>query len=323
MKWNHESGRPILVGASACLLGQKVRYNGGHKRDRFVAEVLSRRFEFVPVCPEVEVGMGVPREAVRLAGDHEQPRMLGSKTGRDWTDLMSSFCRKRFRELAVYNLSGYIFKSKSPSCGIARVRLRTLSGDATHRVTSGLCARELMRQYPLLPVEDEGRLNDPGLRENFIVRVFAYSRLQQLFDESFKRSEAIDFHAAHKYLILAHSPKHLRELGRLVASIKQFRPSEFAERYGLAFMTALQLKSTTRKNVNVLLHMVGFLKDHVDRRDRDYVLQVIDDYHKGLIPLIAPITLLKHYVRKFEIKYLEDQVYIDPHPKELMLRNHT
>jgi uncharacterized protein YbgA (DUF1722 family)/uncharacterized protein YbbK (DUF523 family) len=285
--------------------------------------MLVRYFEFIPICPEVEVGMGVPRESVRLAGDPERPHMVGFKSGKDWTYQMRRFCKRRTKDLAEYNLSGYILKAKSPSCGIARVRLRTLAGRATHRLTVGLYAREVSEQYPLLPVEDEGRLNDAGLRENFIVRVFAYDRLQRLFRGSFKRSEAIRFHTGHKYLILAHDPRRYSELGRLVAAIKQLRPTEFAERYSRIFMNALKMKATVRKNVNVMMHMVGFFKKHIESSDKTYLLRIIEDYHKGLVPLIVPITLIRHYVQKFDIEYLADQVYIDPHPKELMLRNHT
>lgn len=323
MEDNGKIGSPIFVGVSSCLLGIEVRYDGGHKRDRFLTDMLANYFEFVPVCPEVEVGMGVPRESVRLAGDPDNPRMLGFKSGRDWTDAMKRFCKSRAKELKEYDLSGYIFKSKSPSCGIARVRLRSLSGGATHRVTVGLHAREIMDRYPLLPVEDEGRLNDAGLRENFIVRVFAFDRLQRLFRRGFKRSDVMAFHAAHKYLLLAHDPGHSSELGRLVARIKQLRPTEFAELYSRMFMEALRLKATTRKNVNVLMHMVGFFKKHLESSDKAYLLRTIEDYHKGLIPLIVPITLIRHYVQKFDVPYLANQVYIDPHPKELMLRNHT
>jgi uncharacterized protein YbgA (DUF1722 family)/uncharacterized protein YbbK (DUF523 family) len=323
MKESDTTSSPIFVGASACVLGMKVRYDGGHKRDRFITDMLARYFEFIPVCPEVEVGMGVPRESVRLVGDPDEPRMLGFKSGKDWTDKMRSFCKRRVRELREYALSGYIFKSKSPSCGIARVRLRSSSGGSTHRLTVGLHAREVMEQYPLLPIEDEGRLNDAGLRENFIVRVFAYNRLQKLFEGRFTNSGVVRFHTAHKYLILAHDPKRFRESGRLVAGMKQLRPTEFTERYSRMFMEALKLKATIKKNVNVLLHIVGFFKKHLESSDKAYLLQTIEDYHKGLVPLVVPITMIRHYVQKFDVEYLKNQVYIDPHPKELMLRNHT
>jgi uncharacterized protein YbgA (DUF1722 family)/uncharacterized protein YbbK (DUF523 family) len=323
MKQINEANQTIFVGVSSCLLGIKVRYNGGHKRDRFVTDMLARYFEFIPICPEVEVGMGVPRESVRLAGDPDDPRMVGFKSSKDWTDKMKRFCKRRAKEIDKYSISGYIFKSKSPSCGIARVRLRTLDGKPTHRSTVGLHARAMMDHDPLLPVEDEGRLNDAGLRENFIVRVFAYARLQRLFEGGFRRSDAIAFHSAHKYLLMAHDPRRYSELGRLVAQIKQHTPKEFADLYSNLFMSSLNHKATTKKNVNVLQHMLGFFKKLLDFSDRAYLLQTIDDYHKGLVPLVVPITLFRHYVQKYNVEYLVNQVYIEPHPKELMLRNHT
>jgi len=323
MKQDNDGDSRVRIGVSTCLLGMNVRYDGGHKRDRFITDMLSQYFEFVHICPEVEIGMGVPREAVHLEGDTEKPRMITRKSGRDWTDKMNRYSAQKARQLPHYRLSGYIFKSRSPSCGIERVKLYALSGQVTNMRTAGLYARQVVWRCPMLPVEDEGRLNDAKLRENFIVRVFAYHRLQQTFPARFKRADVVNFHTAHKYLMLAHSPKHYKQLGQLVAAIKQFAPGDFRDRYSRLFMEGLGLKSTSRKNVNVLFHMVGFLKNHLDPSDRKYLLQVIDDYHRELVPLVVPITLIRNYVRKFDIQYLADQVYLYPHPKELMLLNHV
>jgi len=316
-----EKEMQIKVGVSACLLGQKVRYDGGHKRDRYVTDVLSDYFKFVAVCPEVELGMGAPREAVRLEGEVDKPRMVGTKTGADWTGRMNAFVRKRLEELAPVNLSGYILKKGSPSCGMERVKVYGSKG-VPARTGRGLFGGALVKRFPLLPVEEEGRLNDPRLRENFIARVFAFHRLQGLFAAEFSRVAAVDFHRVHKYLLLSHNPEKYKEMGRLVAGIKKFTPSKFKEKYGELFMSAMSYRTTTSKNVNVLHHMLGFLKKDLVPGDKLYILDQIEDYRQGLVPLVVPLTLLKHYVEKFNIEYIADQVYLNPHPKELMLRNH-
>jgi len=313
----------IRVGISACLLGDKVRFDSGHKHDRYITDTLGEFFGFVPVCPEVEVGMGVPRETVNLRGSVDNPSMIGTKSGKDWTDRMKKFSEQRTRQLEKYRLRGYILKKDSPSCGMERVKLYAESGGAPERKARGLYADALIRPYPLLPVEEEGRLHDIKLRENFIVRVFAYDRVMDLFETGFKCKKAVEFHAAHKYLLLAHSPKHYRELGKLVAAIKNHTPSDFADTYSRIFMEALLLKSTAAKNVNVMQHIMGFLRKHLTSGDRKYILDIIEDYRNELVPLIVPITLIKQYVDKYNVEYIRNQYYLNPHPKELMLRNHV
>lgn len=313
---------PIKVGISACLLGQLVRYDSGHKRDRYSTDVLSNYFEFVSVCPEVEVGMGVPREAVRLVGTAENTRMVGSRTGKDWTEKVVAFNAKRARELEKENLSGFILKKDSPSCGMERVKVYSEKGMAEKNAV-GMWPRALKKQFPLMPMEEEGRLNDPRLRENFIVRVFAYHRLQNLFDHRYSRGKMVRFHTAHKLLLMSHSPKHYKELGKLVADVKRYSPSEMREKYSTVFMDGLGYKTTTKKNVNVLYHILGYLKQVLTASEKKDILQVIDDYHKELTPLVVPLTLLRHYVSIHDIEYIKDQIYLTPHPKELMLRNHV
>ena len=323
MKQSEHKTQPINVGVSTCLLGENVRYDGGHKRDPFVTDLLGYFFRFVPVCPEVELGMGVPREAVQLEGDTQRPRMVGRQTGHNWTARMLRFCLTRAGQLAQHDLSGYIFKAKSPSCGIQRVKVFKKPGHPADYKGIGLFANIIMQRYPLLPVEDEGRLHDIRIRENFITRVFAYHRFRNAFAGKYARRDAVAFHTVQKFLILAHSTKHYTELGRLVAKIKQYPPSEFRDRYCVLFMEALGFKTTVKKNVNVLHHIIGFFKKHLDSGEKQYLLNVIDDYHNELVPLIVPITLVKQYVNKFNIDYLADQVYLNPHPKELMVRNHV
>ncbi len=313
----------IKIGISACLLGEKVRFDSGHKHDHFITDTLGMFFKFVPVCPEIEVGMGVPRETVNLQGDVSSPRMIGTKSGEDWTERMRVYSEKRVKQLEKYNLRGYILKKDSPSCGLERVKLYARPGAAPERKARGLYADRLVKQFPLLPIEEEGRLNDPVLRENFIVRVFAYDRLCRLFSGSYKRGAVMQFHAAHKYLLLAHSPKHYQELGKLVADIKNYNPSDFAENYSRLFMEGLSLKSTVAKNVNVLHHILGFLKKQLTSDEKKYLLSIIEDYREELVPLIVPITLIRQYVEKFKVEYIQDQYYLNPHPKELMLRNHV
>lgn len=313
---------PIRIGISTCLLGQKVRFDAGHKRDRYITDILGQFFLFVPVCPELEVGMGVPREAVRLEGSPENPRMVGNKTGADWTKRMNAYGKKRVAARDLQNLSGYILKKDSPSCGMERVKIYSDSG-MPQRSGRGLFALHLLCQFPLLPVEEEGRLNDAAIRENFIERVFAYHSLEELFKGRFSRGKIVRFHTINKYLLLSHSPKHYRELGSLVAGIKKHAPDTFRETYSRLYMEALAVKTTVRKNVNVLQHILGFMKNDLPAEDKKYVLEVIEDYRQGLVPLVVPITLIKNFIRKYGITYIADQTYLNPHPKQLMLRNHV
>jgi len=314
--------KSIKIGVSTCLLGQKVRFDAGHKHDRYITDILGDYFHFVPVCPELEVGMGVPRESVRLVGSLEAPRLVGTRTGADWTYRMLTYARQRVRRSDLLDLCGYILKKDSPSCGMERVKLYHESGLA-ERSAAGLYAKILMEQYPLLPVEEEGRLNDARIRDNFIERVFAYYRLRRLFASGFSRGALVAFHTANKYLILAHSPKHYTLLGRLAAEVKAHRPSEFREKYSALFMEALTIKATPKKHHNVMLHILGYLKTDLEPADKKYILGVLDDYRLGLVPLVVPLTLLRHYVAKQGVTYIADQIYLNPHPKELMLRNHV
>jgi uncharacterized protein YbgA (DUF1722 family)/uncharacterized protein YbbK (DUF523 family) len=322
MKEQSLENTPIKIGISTCLLGEKVRFDAGHKKDRYLTDVLGNYFEWVPVCPELEVGMGVPRESVRLVGSTDAPRMVGTKSGTDWTDRMVKYSSERIHKLRGLNLSGYIFKSDSPSCGMERVRVYADNGMPS-KTGVGLFTGMFIKEFPIIPVEEEGRLNDSKLRDNFIVRVFSYHRLQMLFGDGFNRGSLVNFHTVHKYLLLSHSPKHYELLGRIVANAKKYSPVDLREKYCTLFMEGLSIKSTTKKNVNVLHHILGFLREEITVMERDDILRIIDDYYHELVPLIVPITLIKHYVMKRNVPYIRDQVYLNPHPKELMLRNHV
>lgn len=312
---------PIRVGISSCLLGEEVRFDGGHKRDPYVMEVLGRYFHWVPACPELEVGMGVPREAVRLEGSVEDPRMIGTRSQTDWTDRMKAYSQERARQLEKLDLSGYIFKSKSPSCGLERVRIYTKGGSSKNG--RGIFAAQVVASLPLLPMEEEGRLNDPKIRENFIVRVFSYYRLKSLRRDAFRISHLIDFHAKHKYLLLAHSPRHYKQMGTLVGNASTYPHDHLLAQYSSLFMQALKMHSSIRKNGNVLLHILGFIKKQLEPAEKQDILESIRDYQNGITPLVVPLTLLRHYLKKHKVKYILEQVYLDPHPKELMLRNHA
>lgn len=316
------SSLPLRIGVSQCLLGAEVRFDGGHKRDSFVADTLSRYVEWVPVCPEVESGLGTPREAMRLVGSREHPRLLTITSHRDVTDVVDGFSERRVRELEPLMLSGYVFKKDSPSCGIERVRVYSPEGMPDRRGI-GLFAKAFMKYFPLTPVEEEGRLLDPGLRENFIERVFCYHRWQCLMQDRLTRAAIVHFHTVHKLLLLAHSRRHYQELGRLVGEAHRHTPTELARRYCRGLMDALRAKATAGKHSNVLHHIVGYFKTQLRHDERAELEEVLQDYRRGLIPLIVPLTLVKHYIRIFEIPYIQDQVYLNPHPKELMLRNHV
>ena len=315
-------GTTVRVGISQCLLGDAVRFDGGHKRDSFLTDVLGSHVEWVSVCPEVEAGLGVPREPIRLIRATTSPRLMAVKTGIDYTETMEAFSKQRVQALEALHLCGYVFKHNSPSCGMERVRMYNAHGMPV-RSGVGVFAQTFMAHFPLVPVEEEGRLSDPIIRENFIERIFCYRRWQDLRSGDTTRAGLIEFHTRHKMLVLAHSRDRYQALGRLVADAKAYPMDELTRRYGTEFMQALKVKVTARKHVNVLQHIIGYFSSKLDKARKRELHDVIEDYHQGLVPLIVPITLINHYVGLFEIPYLQQQVYLNPHPKELMLRNHV
>lgn len=313
---------PIRLGISRCLLGDEVRFDGGHKRDHFLIEILGRHVEWVPVCPEVEAGLGTPREAMRLVGNPRHPRLMTITSRQDRTEPLERMIEARLDSLCTLDLSGFVFKRGSPSCGLERVRVYTVHGMPSYS-GSGIFAHAFREEFPLIPVEEEGRLSDPSLRENFIERVFCYRRLQDLLHHGLNRQALIRFHTIHKYLLLSHSPQHYKTMGQLVAQAERYRPKELTVKYADLFMKTLAVRATVAKHVNVLQHIVGHFKKRMTPSEKAELLGVIDDYHRGLTPLIVPLTLIKHYVRQFDMSYIREQVYLNPHPKELMLRNHV
>jgi len=316
-----DAARP-RVGISTCLLGENVRYNGGHARDRFLTDTFGQFVEWVPVCPEVECGLLVPREAMRLVGDPESPSLITIDTRVDHTRRMLRWARRRVRELESEDLVGFVFKSRSPSSGMERVKVYDGSG-MPHKVGVGLWASTFMDHFPLLPVEDDGRLHDPELRENFIERIFCLRRYREAAGARRSRGALVDFHAAHKLQLMAHSPKILKEMGQLVAHAKEYDVRELFEKYEALLMSAMKLRSTPGKNANVLQHALGYFKKLLTPDEKREALEVIDEYRAGYTPLVVPATLVSHYVRKYGEPYLASQTYLSPHPVELKLRNHA
>jgi uncharacterized protein YbgA (DUF1722 family)/uncharacterized protein YbbK (DUF523 family) len=312
----------IALGISSCLLGNKVRYDGGHKLDHFLVDTLGQYVDWVPVCPEAACGLPIPREAMHLVGDPEDPRLVTIRTGIDHTARMKRWARARTAELEQEALCGFVFKSRSPSSGMRGVKIYSEAG-VPYATGSGIFARAFMQRFPLIPVEDEGRLHDPGLRENFIERVFVYQRWREYTKEDGSLGGLVAFHTDHKYLIMAHSQKHYTALGKMVAGAKKIRKDTLHADYLGMLMEGLQFLATPKKNANVLLHMAGYFKDSLSSDEKKELLEVITSYHDGLIPLIVPIILLRHYVRKYQEDYLARQYYLNPHPLELMLRNHV
>jgi uncharacterized protein YbgA (DUF1722 family)/uncharacterized protein YbbK (DUF523 family) len=312
----------IRLGISACLLGQNVRYDGGHKLDRYLTDTLGQYVEYVPVCPEVECGLGIPREAMRLVGDPESPRLVTVRTQRDFTGRMLTWAKRRVREIEKEGLCGFIFKSGSPSSGMERVKVYNEKG-MPEKSGKGLFARAFMEHFPLIPVEDEGRLHDPKLRESFIESIFTLRRWREAILEKKSLGNLVVFHTQHKLLALSHSEKHYRAMGKLVAEGKKRPVNEFYAKYETLLLEALKLKTTVKKNTNVLQHMMGYFKEKLSKDEKQELLEILDEYRKGYIPLVVPITLINHYVRKYRQDYLRQQVYLNPHPIALQLRNHA
>jgi len=313
----------MKIGISACLLGEKVRYDGQHKLDRFLRDELGPYVDWLPVCPESECGLGIPREAMRLIGkDTESARLFTNKTFVDKTDQMLEYTHPKLDELEHQKLRGFIFKTKSPTSGMRGVKIYTEAGMPSHR-GAGIFAREFMKRFPNIPVEDEGRLHDAGIRENFIETIYVYDRWLTYLENDKSTAGLMDFHASHKYLLMSHSPVLLKGLGKIVAAINKQNHAESLDQYEKTLLEALHLKATSRKHTNVLHHIMGYFKKHLSMDEKAELIEVIERYRQNLIPLVVPLVLLQHYVRKYQEPYLLKQWYLHPHPDELKLRNHV
>jgi uncharacterized protein YbgA (DUF1722 family)/uncharacterized protein YbbK (DUF523 family) len=320
------------IGVSACLLGEPVRFDGHHKRDTVLVDVLGPHVRWVPVCPEMEAGFGTPREPMRLMlpGPRTRPRgrfdpadlvLVVTRTGADVTERLLSTARERVEWLAAQDLCGFVLKKDSPSCGMERVKVYV--GETPERRGRGLFAEALIARLPNLPIEEEGRLSDARLRENFVERVFAYQRLRTLFGSRWTLADLVRFHTAHKLTLMAHSPAAYGSLGRLVAGAKRRPGSALATEYEAGFMQALSAIATPARHGNVLRHMLGYLRKRLDLPLRAELLRVVDDHRRGRVPLVVPLTMIRHHVRSLGIDDLRQQTYLDPHPRELSLRNHV
>jgi len=312
----------IKLGISTCLLGESVRYDGGHRLDRFLTDTLGQYVQYVPVCPEVECGLSIPREAMHLEGDPESPRLVTSRTKKDYTAKMLRWARERVTQLDREDLCGFIFKSKSPSSGMERVKVYNSKGIPVKK-GRGIFAGIFMGHFPLIPVEEDGRLHDPELRENFIERIFTMKRWREVISKKKTLGSLVEFHTRQKLLILSHSEKHYRQMGKLVANGKQVPIGKLYSEYETLLMEALRLKATAKKNANVLMHMLGYFKKQLVADEKKEVLEIIDQYRKGYVPLIVPVTLINHFVRKYQQPYLKEQTYLNPHPMALQMRNHV
>jgi uncharacterized protein YbgA (DUF1722 family)/uncharacterized protein YbbK (DUF523 family) len=310
----------IKIGISSCLLGEEVRFDGGHKRDRFITDRLSAFVKFVPVCPEIAIGLGVPRQPIRLVVEGGVHRSVGARDETlDVTENLVQFARKTSPKLE--KISGYIFKSKSPSCGMERVKLYPKDSSIPNRDGVGIYSRTIMEMMPNLPVEEEGRLNDSVIRENFVERIYVYRRWQEMTDMGITSARLVDFHTRHKLTLLTHGQRGYQQLGRIVANPKKQPVRNLAAEYISQLMTALKRPATRRAHTNVLQHVQGYLKDKLDKSDKQELVQTIEQYRLGFLPLIVPITLLHHHFRRNPVPYMVKQIYLSPHPPELMLRN--
>jgi uncharacterized protein YbgA (DUF1722 family)/uncharacterized protein YbbK (DUF523 family) len=308
----------IPLAISSCLLGEEVRYNGGHKHNAYATETLGQYFEYTAFCPEVAIGMGVPRPTIQLVQVDDGIRVRGSKDPQlDVTEQLEAYARSIVPALDGY--CGYIFKRASPSCGMERVKVYQNGNPVS--TGRGVYAAVIMQALPELPVEEEGRLMDPVLRENFIERVFAYHRWQQFKRSGMTAAGLVQFHSIHKFTLLAHDETIYRELGRIIADVGKSDLPALAQQYVQRLMQALAKPATRKTHTNVLMHIMGYIKEELTAEDKQELHEILDKYRLGLVPLIVPITLLKHYLRRFPDDYIKQQVYLNPHPDELMLRN--
>lgn len=315
---NRESLGKIRIGISSCLLGEKVRFDSGHKRNAYINGILSNFFEFTGFCPEVEIGLSIPREPIRLVTLNDKVHCVGTRNpDLDVTeDLYRSADEQQFWHR---QLCGYILKKGSPSCGMERVRL--YKGDIPDRIGVGLYAERLMQNFPDLPIEEEGRLEDPVLRENFIQRVYIFSRWQKLMAQAVSMKSLTLFHAQHKYIYMSHDQSMARQLGSWLAENHKTDLDTLTTQYLSKMMTLLKQRATRKNHVNTLQHIQGYLKNHLDADDKQELTANIKQYREGLLPLIVPITLLRHHFRRHPNNYISDSYYMQPHPSELMLLN--
>ena len=309
----------IKVGVSACVMGEKVRYDGGHKQSNYTVNYLSKVFQMVPTCPEVGMGMPVPRPAIRVVEGKSDNLLVDSKDATlDYTSDLENYYQKQ--KPVFPELDGYIFAAKSPTCGVERIKVFDDEGNLLHRKGRGLFADRVMKGFPHLPVEEDGRLNDMGLRESFVTRVFVHASYRNEVLAEPSVNALVAFHSKHKFLVMAYNPIAYRQLGRVVANAKHARFETVSEQYMSLLMSALSKPTNRKKHTNVLMHLQGFLKKKLDKQDKQELTEQIDQYRLGHLPLMAPITLINHHLKHHPNDYVSSQVYLQPYPAELQLR---
>ncbi len=316
---NEMATGPLRLGISRCLLGDPVRYDGGHKRDHFLTDIWGHSFQWVPVCPEVEAGLGTPREPMKLVGNSRDPRLITVETGQDKTTMLERFSAQRVEELNDLDLSGFVFKARSPSCGIEAVPLYDRK-EKVNRKGAGLFANRFMARFPLVPIEEEDRLLDEEQRAHFLERVYCYRRWCEFLRSPLTKPGLMHFHATHKYLLMAHSPVQTQRLGSLVARAQISRSNDIASRYGIGFTNTLRIRTSLPKHANVLQHLFGYFRKQLAQPEREKIQCLIEAFRKGQVPLAAPLTAIKDWVQRTELTYLSEQVYFEPYPSRL---NHT
>ena len=309
----------IPVGISRCLLGEEVRYNGGHKLSRFCRDQLGEWFRYVDVCPEVEIGLGVPREPMRLVEREGEIRVLEIKgSSNDHTDKLRNLADTH--QQWISNLCGFVFMQNSPSCGLFRVKAYHPNGNVLHTDAKGAFAQRVHELMPWLPMEEAGRLTDAKLRENFITRVFVFSEWRELTAQGLSRKNIIEFHARHKYLVLAHSQRYYKVLGKLLSRAGFYSVSTLALRYEKLLLSGLKSVAGRKGHTNALQHMQGYVSKGLSPAQREDLTNLIESYRNGDIPLVAPLVLLRHY-SGLGGEYFREQTYLQPHPKTLGLYN--
>ena len=309
----------MYVAVSACLIGEKVRYDGGHKRDDFIVEELSKYAKLIPFCPEA-LAFGTPRESLRVIKEESGFRIVSNKKGIDLTDELHATSTAELQRINSYPLTGIVFKSRSPSCGMGSAKAYLQNGFIEGKA-DGVFAKKCKENFPLLPMEEEGRLQDAWLRENFVMQLFAYEAIEKLKASKPEIKDLVEFHASHKFLLQSKDEKLYRELGNIVANHQKLPLKELLNRYEESYKLAISKKSSIKKNRNVLLHMAGFLKNHLSKIEKDTLHEQIEEYAKKIVPIILPLSTLKLYTLKYDVKYLANQVFLDPYPKDLALRS--
>ncbi len=312
----------MKVGISACVLGERVRFDSGHKRNAFVCNELSQFVEFVPICPEVGIGLPVPRPTIRLVEFDDQSIHLldGKNPNIDHSQAMQAFSTAKIRQLEDKKLCGYIVCAKSPTCGMERVKVYPKSGNRAEKKGQGLFTATLMQQMPWLPVEEDGRLHCPELKENFVFRLFALQDFYDSVGENYKPCDFIDFHSRYKLMLMAHNPSQYKALGQLVAQIAEYDLEQFYLIYRTRFMQAISHCATRKNNTNVLMHLQGYFKAFLNRQQKAELSMLIKAYHRGHMPLLAPLTLINHYLDQYPNPYLTQQSFLKPYPDCLKLR---